>query len=86
MEQNVSIQEFYKNILNFYQLKKHIKYFGGTTRIYLCKSSGMSEEDIENITKSNSLFAPTFVNHYILPDVNFNRHCLINKNIFIPKK
>ena len=34
----------------------------------------MSEESIENITKSNSFFAPAFVNHYILPDVNFNGH------------
>ena len=37
----------------------------------------MSEENIENKTKSNSLFAPIFVNHYILPGVNFNGHCLI---------
>ena len=44
----------------------------------------MSEGSIENITKSNSLFTPTFLNHYILPDVNFNGHCLIN--ISIPKK
>ena len=46
----------------------------------------MSEESIENITKSNSLFAPTFFNHYILLDVNFNWNCLINNNISIPKK
>ena len=46
----------------------------------------MSEENIENITKSNSPFAPTFVKHYILPDVNFNGHCLINNNISIPRK
>ena len=44
----------------------------------------MSEESIENITKSNSLFAPAFVNHYILPDVNFNGHWLINNNYFYP--
>ena len=30
------------------------------------------------LKKSNSLFAPILVNHYILPDVNFNGHCLIN--------
>ena len=46
----------------------------------------MSEESIENITKSDSIFAPTFVNHYILPDINFNGHCLINNNISVPKK
>ena len=45
----------------------------------------MSEEKIENITKSESNFAPTFVNHHVLPDINFDRHCLVN-NIYIPKK
>ena len=38
----------------------------------------MSAENIENITKSDSNFAPTFAEH-------FNGHCLIN-NIYIPKK
>ena len=46
----------------------------------------MFEEIIENITKSDSLFAPTFVNDYILPHVNFDGHCLLNNNISIPKK
>ena len=45
----------------------------------------MSEEYIENITKSESNFAPTFVDHHLLPDITFNSHCLIN-NIFIPKE
>ena len=39
---------------------------------------GMSEENIENITKSDNFFAPTFVNDCILQDVNFDGHCLIN--------
>ena len=60
--------------------KKYIKKFIGK------KSNGMSEEGIENITKSNIIFAPTFVNHYILPDVNFIGHCLIKNNISIPVK
>ena len=46
----------------------------------------MSAESIENLTKSNSLFVRTFVNHYILPDENFSRHFLINYNISIFKK
>ena len=46
----------------------------------------MSEENIENITKSDSNFAPTFVNHHVLLDINFNGNCLINNNISIPKK
>ena len=45
----------------------------------------MSEESIENITKSDSNFAPTFVDHHLLPDMNFNENSLI-KNISIPKK
>ena len=47
----------------------------------------MSEESIENITKSDSNFAPTFVDHHLLPDMNFNGDCLIKKhNTSIPKK
>ena len=46
----------------------------------------MLEEIIEHITKSDSSFAPTFVVHHLLPDINFNRHCLIKNNISIPKK
>ena len=46
----------------------------------------MSEENVESITKSDSNFAPNFVNHHVLPDINFNIHCLINNNISIPKK
>ena len=45
----------------------------------------MSEENIDNITKSNSNFAQTFVDHHFLPDINFNGHCLIN-DIYIFKK
>ena len=47
----------------------------------------MLEESIENITKSDSSnFAPTFVDHHLLPDMTFNGHCLIKNNISIPKK
>ena len=45
----------------------------------------MSEATIESITKSDSSFAPTFVDCQLLPDMNFNEHCLI-KNIPTPKK
>ena len=45
----------------------------------------MSEENNENITKSEINFAPTFVNDYTLPDINFNGHCLIN-SIYIRSK
>ena len=45
----------------------------------------MPEESIENITKSDSNFALTFVDHHVLSDINFNGHCLIN-TIYTPKK
>ena len=41
----------------------------------------MLEESIEKITKSNSLFY-----YYILSDINFNGHSLINNSISLPKK
>ena len=46
----------------------------------------MSEEKIQNIAKSHGNFAPTFVDYYVLPDINFNEHSLIDNNISIPKK
>ena len=76
----------FQNYLVFIPAEKYIKYFNGTTRIKLWKSNGMSEESIENITKSDSNFAPTFDDHYLLPDMNFNKHCLIKNNISIPTK
>ena len=42
-------------------------------------------ESLENITKSDSKSHPTFVDHPLLPGMNFNGHCL-TKNTFIPKK
>ena len=79
--------EIFQNLLLFIQTEKYIKYFSGTTRIESWKFNGMSEESIENITKSDSNFAPTFVDHHLLPDMNFNGDCLIKKhNTSIPKK
>ena len=46
----------------------------------------MSEESIENVTKSDSNCAPSFVDHHLLPDINFYGHCLINNKISIPGK
>ena len=46
----------------------------------------MSEESLENITKSDSNFAPTSVDHHFLPDINFYGKCLIKNNAYLPKK
>ena len=66
--------------------KKYIKYFVGTPLIVSRKSNGMSEESVENITKSDSNFAPTFVGYHLLPGMNVNGYCLIKNNISFPKK
>ena len=44
----------------------------------------MSQENIENITKSDSNFVQIFVDHHLLPDMNFDGHCLIKKKYFYP--
>ena len=74
----------FQNYLVFIPTKKYIKYFSGTTRIDSWKFNGMSEENIENITKSVCNFAPVFVDYHVLPGIDFNGHCLINDNISIP--
>ena len=76
----------FQNYLVFILAIKCIKYFHGTNQIYSWKSNGMSGESIENITKSDSNFAPNFVGHHSLPDINFNGHRLIKNNISILKK
>ena len=50
------------------------------------KFDGMSEESFENIAKSDSNFAPTFVDHHLLPDMKFYGDCLMKHKISIPKK
>ena len=44
------------------------------------------QKSIENITKLDKNFEPTFVDPHILSDINFNGHCLIKNDISIPKK
>ena len=61
------------------------KYFSGT-RIYSWKSNRISQEYIENITKSGSNFASTFEDHHLLLDINFTGHSLIKNDISIPNK
>ena len=69
----------FQNYLVFISVKKYIKFFSSITRIDSRKSNEISEEKID------SNFAPTFVDHHLLQDINFNGHCLIN-NISILSK
>ena len=61
----------FQNYLVFIPAEKYIKYFSGTTLINLWKSNGMSEENFENMTKSDSNLSPTFIDHHLLLDINF---------------
>ena len=76
-------EEVFQNYLVFIPAKKCNKYFSGTTRIESWKSDEIREKSIENITKSESNFAPTFVDYHLLPARSFNGHCLIKKIIFL---
>ena len=81
---------FFRNISKLVSIyipaKKYIKYFHGTAQSFVWKCNAISEESIENITKLDSNFVPAFFHHHPLPDINFNRHCLIKNDISIPKK
>ena len=69
----------FQNYLVFIPAIKYIKYFHGTLQIYSQKSDGISEESVKNITKLDCNSAPTFVDHRLLPYINFNRHYVIKK-------
>ena len=81
-----SFPGIFQNYLVFIPANKYIKYFSGITWIDLWKSDKISEKNIENITNSDGNFAPTSVDHHLLPDISFNGHCLIKNNISIPNK
>ena len=69
----------FQNYLVLTPTKKYIKNFTSTTLVESRKSDGMSQETIENKTKSDNNFAPTFVDHHSFPDISCNGHYLINK-------
>ena len=58
--------QIFQNYLVFIPAKKYLKYFSATTQINSWKSNEKSEESIENVTKSDSNFALTFVAHHVL--------------------
>ena len=86
MKQNIFLQEFFKIIQYLYQLKSKLYILVALlSSTDLWKSNGLSEENIENIIKSNSNFPPNFADYHVLPDINFNGHYLKN-HVYIPKK
>ena len=57
-----------------------MRFFTNVSKVLSWKSVGLSEESFENITTSDSNFAPILINYYPLPDIKFNGHCLINND------
>ena len=51
----------FQNYLVFILVKKYIKYFSDTTRFDSWKSNGMSEENIENISKQTAIWDNFFI-------------------------
>ena len=87
MEQNIFLQEYLKIIQYLYLLKNTLNILVALLGL-ICgnlRENGILGENIENIIKSDSNLAPTFVDHYLLPGVNFNGDCQVN-NISVPKK
>ena len=71
----------FQNYFVFIPARKYIKYFSGTARIDSWKCNRISEENIENITKSDGSFATTFVDHHILPSIPKKVINLINPQL-----
>ena len=77
MEKNIFLQEYFKIIWYLYQLKNTLNIL--VALLELIRGNLMEFQ-------KQILFASTFVDHYVLPDINFNGHSLINNNISIRKK
>ena len=76
-----------KDLINRFRILNGAKYFSlGRFQNYLVVIPAKKYFKCFNgTTKSDSNFALTFVIYHLLPNINFNRHCLIN-NISVPKK
>ena len=53
-----------KNYLIYFSKKKYFRIFTSTSNVLSWKSIGLSEEGVENITTSDSNFAPTLINYF----------------------
>ena len=67
-----------QNSLICFSYKKYFRFLTNTSKVLLWKSIGILEESTINITTSDSNFDPTLINFDPLPDIKFNKHCLIS--------
>ena len=73
----------FQNYLVFIPAKKYISLLNMLVALHGLISGKNVRKNIKDITKSDSNFAPTFVDHHLLWDIYFNEPCLINN---VPKK
>ena len=76
----------FQNCLVFIPAKKYIKYFSGTARITLGNLMECQKKILKIQLNQAAIFAPNFIDHHVLPDINFNVHCLINNNLSTAKR
>ena len=69
-----------QNYLIFCSNEKYFRVFTNTSKVLSWKSKEFSDENTVNIATSESNFAPTLINYYILLDIKLNGNCLINNN------
>ena len=80
MRKDIFPQENYKIIKYMFQIKNILGVLLSTSKDLSWKSLEFSEKSVENLTTSDSNFAPTLISYYPLPDIKFNVHCLIDNN------
>ena len=76
LEQNIFLQECFKYLVFMQIKKKTLNILLAVFVIDLSKSNGVSEGNIEIITKADNNFAPIVFDCHVLPDINFYGHCL----------
>ena len=77
----IFLQKYFKIYIKYlYQVKNTLEILVALLRLI----RGNLMELYENITKSDSICAPTFVDHHLLSHINVSGRCLIN-NISILK-
>ena len=64
-------------------LDEQISIINGTKQF----SSGIFQKKLlEMQLNQTAILPPTFVDHHLLPEMTFSRHCLIKNSIYVPKK
>ena len=86
MEQIIFFQEYFEINKYLYQLKNTLNILVALIELIRGNLMECQKKILKNITRSDSNFASTFVDYHLLPDINFNGHCLRNITFLSIKK